>query len=171
MTRTILLLTVAALALAACGPKAPPPAPNVPKNVPPVVRVNNPPPIEQPKPDKRGTSYLKEYKEASQAAFAAKLVYDKAKQDYDKTRQNDPAKADKNVLNEPYVTWAVSLYQALMYANKHEHNGYALSELPNLKDLKSHKGGDLKYALGPSDDPRVKKAQQEWEKSTTSGQD
>lgn len=100
-----------------------------------------------------GPSMIEEYRREMEAAFAAHDEYEDVRRD---------AEARK----EPYIKWAEHLYAALAYANIHERNGHSRSELPRYHRLRKLRSGDFKYAQGPSDDPRVKAALQNWTEST-----
>ena len=95
---------------------------------------------------------LEHYTISSQAAFAASKTYFVAEG------------SDKD---EAYIVWAEHLYAALGYANGYASFGGEVSDLPKLFEIKQLKAGQFKNALGPSDDPRVKKAIKKWQESTS----
>lgn len=153
---TIKLLTIIACLclLAACGKNPPPPVEPVKKNSQvPGANVHAGSSGAKSKP--KGESYAAQYTKEMNAAFAAKKEY-------------EPVRRDPEANKEPYVRWAVALYAALAWANKHEQNGHSKESLPRYRELRELKAGDFKNALGPSDDPRVKKAMDDWEASTKS---
>lgn len=153
MTRiSLIVVAFVALVAAACGSKAPPPPANVNKPAP-APAVNNTKPNDKPSKQPTGPSLKTEYIKEVNAAFEAKKDYDAVRRD---------AAAAKGAIDEPYVKWAVALYGALALANRHEKNGHAKEDLPRFRELRQLRA-DLKTALGPSDDPRVKKAMNDWE--------
>ena len=107
--------------------------------------------VKKKKAPKKGKSYLREYKSALSDAFKSQKAYYAAK---DK---------DKEIQDEAYVKWAQDMFAALSYKKMHALNGHSADKLPRVTELNQMKGGDFKYALGPSDDPRVEKAIKEYE--------
>lgn len=101
------------------------------------------------KAPKKGKSYFREYKSALSDAFKSQKAYYRAE--------------DKETKDEAYVKWAQDMFAALSYKKMHQLNGHSADKLPRVTELNQMRGGDFKNALGPSDDPRVKKAMKEYE--------
>lgn len=119
----------------------------------PEVRKSEDPVVKKPevKPERAEPVTLKEIKaryiEESKAAFDA---------------SEDYANAEGKARDEDYIAWAEHMYTALAYVTRYAAKGGSLEGLPELRKLKMLKGGSFKYALGPSDDPRVKAAIKKW---------
>ena len=105
--------------------------------------------VKKKKAPKKGKSYFREYKSALSDAFKSQKVYYRAE--------------DKETKDEAYVKWAQDMFAALSYKKMHALNGHSADKLPRVTELNQMKGGNFKNALGPSDDPRVKKAMKEYE--------
>lgn len=152
----IAVLLFAALFAVACGQSAPPPPAEGVRKAPPQQPVT---PRETPSPTGKqptGPSHLEDFRRESDAAFAAKREYDAVRK----------GTSNREELRETYVNWAVHLFAALTFANKHSANGHSLETLPKYRELRELRSGQFKNALGPSDDPRIKEAMKQWQEST-----
>jgi len=155
--KKLVAIAVAALALcaAACGkqppPQAPAPAPAPKVNQAPATNVHA---IKHRPPEDTKQGFYTEYREQRDLAF-------EAKKEYDAVRRDRSAAGD--ALNEPYVKWAIAVYDALRIAELHQKAGHDKERLPRLRELMQLRS-DLTKALGPNEDPRVKKAQAAFQK-------